>query len=69
MGLGGISIMQFIIILGMFFITLLPCIMALFSKKVAGTDKVVWFLLSFIFSWVGYLSYYFLEVKRKTVRE
>jgi uncharacterized membrane protein YhaH (DUF805 family) len=69
MSIGGVSIWQLLIILIMFSVTLLPGLMALFSKKSHGTDKAVWFLLSFIFSWLGYLPYYYLVVKKKSVHE
>lgn len=65
----GITNIQLLIILFLFIVTLLPGLMALFSQKVHGTDKVVWFLLSFIFSWVGYLLYYYLVVKKKLEHE
>ena len=61
--MGGISIWQIIILLVMFAIGVLPWLMALLSKKVNGSKKFVWFLLSFIFSWLGYLVYYFAVVR------
>ncbi|WP_249364692.1 PLDc N-terminal domain-containing protein [Pseudoalteromonas rubra] len=35
----------------------------MFSKQTSRTQKIVWCLLSFMFSWVGYLSYYFFVVR------
>lgn len=59
----GISIWQLLILLGGFFILILPCAAALFSRKVSGWSKFVWFALSLVFSWVGYLAYYFAKVR------
>ena len=42
---------------------ILPASMALFSKKVSGGRKLIWFLLSFLASFIGYLLYYFLVVR------
>ncbi|MBB1291617.1 MULTISPECIES: hypothetical protein [unclassified Pseudoalteromonas] len=64
MGLGGISLWQIFILLFIFFMGALPWILALVSKKAKGTDKVVWFLMSFFISWLGYLVYYFLVIKK-----
>lgn len=60
--MGGISIWQIIILLAVFAIGILPCLMALLSTKVSGGKKLIWFLLSFTFSWLGYLVYYFAVV-------
>lgn len=65
MGVGGVSIWQLVIILVMFLIGVLPWIMALLSKKVKGTKKLVWFILSFLFSWIGYIAYYAIAVRGK----
>jgi bacteriorhodopsin len=59
----GISVWQLLILLGVVFITLAPCVCALLSKKAKGWSKFAWFLLSFAFSWLGYLGYYFLVVR------
>ncbi|ALS33539.1 hypothetical protein PTRA_a2448 [Pseudoalteromonas translucida KMM 520] len=64
MGLGGISLWQIFILLFVFFVGALPWILALVSKKAEGTNKVVWFLMSFFISWLGYLVYYFLVIKK-----
>ncbi|WP_350608460.1 hypothetical protein [Pseudoalteromonas sp. MER144-MNA-CIBAN-0113] len=64
MGLGGISLWQIFILLFLFFVGALPWILALVSKKAEGTNKVVWFLMSFFISWLGYLVYYFLVIKK-----
>jgi uncharacterized membrane protein YhaH (DUF805 family) len=64
MSAGGISIWQLLILVLMFCIFVLPWLMALFSKKAKGTEKAVWFLLSFIFSWLGYILYYYLVIKK-----
>ncbi|MEL0634188.1 hypothetical protein V6237_15510 [Pseudoalteromonas carrageenovora] len=64
MGLGAISLWQIFILLFVFFVGALPWILALVSKKAEGTNKVVWFLMSFFISWLGYLVYYFLVIKK-----
>lgn len=61
--MSGISIWQIIIILFIFSIVLLPCIMALASKKVHGGKKFAWFLLSFMLGWIGYAIFYFSVVR------
>lgn len=66
--MGGISIWQLIIIFVMFSIVLLPCLVALFSSKATGADKALWFILSFIFSWIGYLLFYYLVIKKKSIK-
>ena len=64
MGLGGISLWQIFILLFIFIVGALPWISALASKKASGSNKVVWFLMSFFISWLGYLVYYFLVIKK-----
>jgi len=66
--MGGMSIWQLIILFVMFSIALLPCLVALFSSKATGTDKAVWFILSFIFSWIGYVLFYYLAIKKKSIK-
>lgn len=60
----GISIWQIIILLFLFVVGVLPWIMALLSQKVYGKQKVIWFLLSFFFSWIGYLLYWAMTVRK-----
>lgn len=40
-----------------------PCLSVALSKKVLGTQKLIWFLLSLFFSWLGFITYYFYVVK------
>jgi len=61
--MSGISIWQIIIIFLMFSVVILPCVMALFSKKIHGGKKFAWFLLSFMLSWVGYSIFYLTVVR------
>lgn len=61
----GMSPLQLFIVLFLFCVFLLPWIMALMSKKASGNTKLVWFLLSFFISWLGYFVYYFLVVKQQ----
>jgi uncharacterized membrane protein YhaH (DUF805 family) len=65
--MGGISIWQLLILMVIFALGVLPWLMALFSKKAKGTDKVVWFLVSFFFSWIGYLPYYHFVIKKNNL--
>ena len=44
-------------------LTILPWTLALASKKASGTHKLVWFLMSFFISWLGYFVYYFLVIR------
>ena len=67
MGLGGLSIWQLLIVLVMLLSALLPCVLALISSRVAGTEKFVWFLLAFVFSWLGYFVFYFVVARKRPV--
>ena len=59
----GIGIFQLIIVLFILIMSVLPWIMSLASKRVNGSKKLTWFLLSFFFSWLGYIIYYYSVVK------
>jgi hypothetical protein len=59
--LGAISIWE--VLFFSLFIWLLPWVMALASTKAKGSHKVIWFLMSFLISWLGYLVYYFTVIK------
>ena len=61
--MGGISILQILILFVVFIIGMLPWVLALISKKATGINKVIWFLMSFFISWIGYFVYYFLVIK------
>ena len=61
MGISGISAWQLIAITVMFW----PLVHPLITKQVHGWQKFNFFLFSFLFSWIGYLLYYFISVKRK----
>ena len=66
MGLGGISIWQILVLLLLFGILLLPCLMALFTKKpVSIISRFIWALSALVLSWIGYLLYYFVVVKKE----
>ncbi|AUW07573.1 hypothetical protein C1N51_28555 (plasmid) [Vibrio campbellii] len=62
--MGGISVWQLLILVIIFSVTILPWLMALFSKKTEGKDKFLWFLSSFFLSWLGYLTFYYLCIKK-----
>ena len=53
------SFFQLIVLLFILSITLLPAIIALASNKASGIHKIVWAVISFLFSWLGFLVYYF----------
>lgn len=57
------SIWQIIIFIVLFSLTLLPVIIALTSKKAKGVHKLGWSLVSLLFSWLGFLVYYFFVVR------
>ncbi|TWX65996.1 hypothetical protein ESZ36_17010 [Colwellia demingiae] len=61
--MGGISIWQILILFIVFIIGMLPWVFALASKKAKGMHKLIWFLMSFFISWIGYLVYYFVVIK------
>ena len=68
MGIGAISTLQLIIIVAMFW----PTVHSLITKQVHGWQKFNFFLLSFLFSWIGYLLYYAIAIKwnrRKSKKE
>jgi len=65
MELGGISIWQIIILIIPFFFVIAPCLLALFSSKEKGIHKLIWFLLSFFMSWIGYALYFFTVIKEQ----
>lgn len=53
----------FVILLLFFVLNVLPWILALLSKKASGTNKVIWFLISFFLSWLGFIVYYYVVVR------
>jgi uncharacterized membrane protein YhaH (DUF805 family) len=61
--MGGIGIWQILIIFIILIIGMLPWVLALISKKAKGMHKLIWFLMSFFISWIGYLVYYFIVIK------
>ena len=60
----GISFWQLIIIILLFLLFTLPWLLVLFSAKVKGRQKFIWFVLSFFLGWLGYMIYYFIVVKK-----
>ncbi|MFT6948813.1 MAG: hypothetical protein ACJARP_003247 [Vicingaceae bacterium] len=50
------------LILGFIF-NVLPWLLAICSKKAQGHKKVLWFIISFFISWLGYFLYYFIVIK------
>lgn len=61
--MGYVSIWQIIILFVILLFSVLPWVLALISKKAKGMHKVIWFLMSFFVSWLGYLVYYFVVIK------
>ncbi|GEM_PF-403517 len=55
--------MIIIILLFGFVFNVLPWLLALLSRKANGSHKLIWFLMSFFISWLGYFVYYFLVIK------
>ena len=53
----------FFLSLFLFIFNVLPWILALMSKKTSGNNKIIWFLISFFLSWLGFIVYYYLVVK------
>lgn len=56
---------QVLLYFGLFIFLGIPWVLAFFSKKANEEQKLVWLLSSFCLSWVGYYSYYLLEIKPK----
>ena len=46
-----------------FFFNILPWLLALLSDKARDQQKLIWFILSFFGSWIGFLVYYYLIIK------
>ena len=42
---------------GVSIFSMLPPFLVLYSKKVSGSQKVLWFILTGIFSWLAYLPF------------
>jgi hypothetical protein len=43
------------IVLGLF--VLLPPLLVLVSKRAAGTEKAIWFLVAAFLSWLGFIAF------------
>ena len=63
--MGGVSIWQILMLFMMLLIWVLPWVLALLSNKAKGMHKIIWFLMSFFISWIGYLVYYFVIIKNQ----
>ncbi len=61
--MGGVSVWQLLILLVLSFIWVVPWVFVLISKKAKGMHKIIWFVLSFFISWIGYFVYYFVVIK------
>ena len=44
----------------------LPPVFVLFSKRVSGGTKVLWFILASTFSWLAYVPFLYITRKRKS---
>jgi len=54
------------IVIGLLFIfifVLLPIILVVKSPRVHGGEKFVWAIVAFLFSWLGYIVFYFVTKK------
>lgn len=56
---------QWLMLIGALALLVVPAILAVVSKEARGGSKLVWVLLSALFSFVGYFAYYFLAVRGK----
>ena len=61
--LGNIGLWQLVIVCVILIILMLPWVLALVSKKAKGTHKLMWFIMSFFASWIGYFVYYYIVIK------
>ena len=64
-GFGGVSLWQLIIIPALLWIYLHPLV----SQQVRGWQRFNWFILTFFFSFAGYLLYYAFAIKWKRKKE
>jgi|GEM_PF-1008543 hypothetical protein len=44
-------------------VLVVPCLSALFSKRVSGWDRIFWALSALLLSWLGYFLYYYVRVR------
>lgn len=51
---------HFWLIIGGSIVASLPPFLVLYSKRVRGSQKFLWFLLTSIFSWLAYLPFLFI---------
>ena len=51
------------------FVFVVPWVAALFSSQERFPRKLVWALLSLLFSWIGYFAYYYVSIKKRLDRE
>ncbi|MBX3050611.1 MAG: PLDc N-terminal domain-containing protein [Caldilineaceae bacterium] len=56
---------QWLVLIGALVLLVVLAVMALASKEARGGSKLVWVLLSVLFSFVGYFAYYFVAVRGK----
>lgn len=61
----GISIWQILIIFLLIVLVVVPPVKVLLSNKASGWSKLIWFVLSLWFSWLGYFTYYHISLKRR----
>ncbi|GLX85287.1 hypothetical protein tloyanaT_15390 [Thalassotalea loyana] len=52
-----------LIVLFGFLFNVLPWGLVLVSNKASGAQKLIWFLMAFCLSWLGFFVYYFLIIK------
>jgi hypothetical protein len=60
--MGSINFFLMFLILGFFF-NVLPWALALTSDKAERYQKLIWFVMSFLFSWIGYFVYYYVIIE------
>lgn len=60
MGVPEISVWSLIVMI----VLSLPPVFVLFSRRVSGSAKVLWFILTSIFSWLAYAPFLYVTKKK-----
>ena len=65
-GLSEIIVILFLIIL--LFISILPLILVVASKRVSGSTKALWIIIIIILSWLGFIIFLIANPKKDSVQ-
>jgi len=57
------SVYQIGTLIAIFLLFFLPIILVIKSPRVHGGEKIVWIVVAFLFSWLGYIGFYFATKK------